>query len=448
MHNFFLSLIAATLTLPLAASQQSSSGLDVNDVAVLFPLDQGQQTFPRIELGEGQLLPQYVLDELLTAAKIRRIKSPGTTAMETAQSWHVMGFRYDPCASRTVPNVASSCLQEIRLVAQVASPEGPQDSALHLIYQLGEGPLKADDPIALDLLRTKQTAESFAALTTSGKPLSVHPVLKQAASEGNLEIAALYKDFILRTATSDKLVEVTMMGIPVLTHWVFLGGRIENGHWTQANIPNLPEGNGTFVELNKASAASTFAPMPVDSSISTALYFAKKTLKPEDLQSVSQSIERIENLDLVNRNNIDCVSCHSATSVRVTPRMNKFVELSEIGRHVPKSITAFPAPRILQNHMFHWNLRAFGYFGNMPSMNLRSVIESGRSAELVNQGLGKRNPGLDCSAKAKEVMNCLIKSSTPFSKEDAGDNCLALCSSTQAQAASHPAISLAAETNR
>lgn len=420
-------LITAVLTLSFDAFAESNPGLDVNDVAVLFPLDSSFQTFPHIELAEGQLLPQTLLDELLTAATSKRVKAPGNVSMSSHQEWHIVGFRYDPCASRSIPSIISPCLQEIRLVAQVASAEGPQDTAMHLIYQLGEGDLKADDPVALDLLQTKQKAESLSSLSTSGQFLGVHPILKQALATGNQEIANLYKDFILRHATADKLVEVTMMGIPELTHWVFLGGRIQDGHWNQAAIPNLPEGNSTFVELNKASAAATFSPMPVDSSISTALYFAKKALQPEDLENVSHALDKIENLDIVNRNNVDCVSCHSATTVRVTPRMSKFAQLADLSQNLPQNISAFPAPRILQNHMFHWNLRAFGYFGNLPSMNMRVVLESGRSADLANLGLGKKNPGLACADKKKELMSCLIKSSTPFSKENAGDECRALC---------------------
>ncbi len=435
------------LTLALAAALTSPAfgaglGVDVNDVAVLFPLDAKNTPSPYIALegltADAPLLGSNHLQEILAGAALHGIGVPsGTTSFATTGDWNVVAFRYDPCAAPVHGPEVKECVQELRLVAQPHDSFGPADTSLHLIYQLGEGEPAPGDAVLADLLALKKKAEALTGLTTDGKVLGVHPLLTAGVKSQNAEVAKAYEDFVRKYAKPEALKKLTMMGLAngSQTHWIFFGGDIINGTWTPTPIPNLSDDPNAAVELD-LNSDKTFTPQPLDIQVATFGFFHRELLEPGDIQNIRTQIHRIENPAWGNRNTIDCLSCHSATSLHVNP--NSFVQLYVPGltAEVPKGITAYPDIAMLNRHRLHWNMHSLGYFGTLPTLSMRTVFESGVSADQVNQILKLQNPGPDCSAVQQQVMTCFVNtssnvSSTPPTPETCMASCAAAPTATQ-----------------
>ncbi|RYZ91282.1 MAG: hypothetical protein EOP04_01070, partial [Proteobacteria bacterium] len=351
-------------------ASESKAGVDVNDVAVLFPLDSNQRLFPDVTLAGGAeftaLLSATQLSELLVSADRLGVKSPaGTSTFNQLKDWSVVAFRYDPCApaDHSLPET-QDCLQELRLVAQPYSSVGLSDSAMHLIYQMAAGKPSIDDPVMADLVDLKLKAEEITAMTSSGKALGVHPLLSAALAQDRPEVGKLFAAFLSKYAKPERLTKLTMMGLKEgsQTHWIFFGGDIIDGHWKSSDIPNLSNNPEQFVELN-LNGTEIFHPVPDTIPSSTFGFFHRELLAPGEFQIIKNVVHDLENPAIFNRNNSDCLSCHSATSLRVNPNTRSPLYIEGKTATAPKGITAYPMPGILQRHHLHWNMRALGYFG-------------------------------------------------------------------------------------
>jgi hypothetical protein len=416
-----------------ALAAEATSGLDINDVSVLFPLDSSKKAFPNMTL-EGKtpaenLVVTEQFNQALAAAEGLGIKAPnGTESISKLSDWIILGFRYDPCAPKdhAGPDI-SDCMPELRLIAQPSDKFGPSDSAIHLIYSLGESaPLPGDKALA-EIFSAKAKAEALTKLTTSGLPLGVHPLLLNAVTTGNTEVGEIYANVIRHLAKPENLKKITMMGLAAgsQTHWIFFGGNIEKGVWVQENIPNLQDDPKKSVELN-LNSDKIFFPAPLDILTSTYGFFHREFLVADQYDILKVELHRLADPSVTNRNNSDCLSCHSATSLQVNVRPAQYLE--GVTALAPKGITAYPAPTLLQKHRLNWNLRAFGYFGILPTLSLHTVNESGRSAAKVNEILGRVNPGRDCSAVQKEVISCFINTSAnPSANGPDTEACLKTC---------------------
>lgn len=383
----------------------------MNDVAVLFPLDAQKQLFPKIPLDSKEpLLKKENFDDILAAVTALGAKAPaGTASISQLSDFLVTGFRYDPCApeDHMLP-ATTACLPEIRLIAQPMDNVGPSDTALHLIYSLGDVEPKPGDEAIADLFRVKAKAEELTKLSSSGLPLNVHPLLAAAAKANQREVADLYEGIIRKYAKPEKLKKLTMMGLGGQMHWIFLGGNIIDGKWTPETIPNLSSNDKLSVELN-LNTSDVFIPAPQDVQASTFGFFRRETLFDGQVDTLRNEIHNLENPSVINRNNTDCLSCHSATSIHTNGVTMVPVFVEGMTATAPKGITAYPAQGLLQRHRLHWNLRAFGYFSNLPTLSMHTVNEAGLSAAKVNAILSRVNPGRDCSAVQPEVVSCFFK---------------------------------------
>ncbi|MBC7661535.1 MAG: hypothetical protein H7249_17700 [Chitinophagaceae bacterium] len=416
-----------------AHAQSQTKGLDVNDVAVLFPLDSNNRPVPFIRLdkagSQGNLLSKGILADLTTQATEQWISAPMNTGIFARENWAVVGFRYDPCAPSD--DIASTtCIQELRLVAQPQSQNGPADSAIHLVYKLGEGLPSPSDPVLADLLNLKRQAESLTNLSTSGQPLGVHPVLLAAVNQNRPDISVLFQTFILTHATNQKLHKLTMMGLRdgSPNDWIFLGGDVQHGRWKQTDIPNLGSGTKSGVELNLQGNPEVFSPLTANSSLSTEDFFNSNPAGVQNnFDKINRAVHSLENPALSNRNTVDCLSCHTATSVRLDNNFHFANQIAGLTPSIPQRITAFPAPGILGAHPRHWNLRAFGYFANQATVSMRTVNEAGEAAATLNTMLKLTAPGKDCSAVSPSVMSCFVNTSKLFGKGATADTCLKTC---------------------
>lgn len=405
-------------------SASRARGFDVNDVTVLLPLDEKDQPFPSIEL-DSALVSDGVFSSLMIEATEQWISAPAGSSILKREGWRLVGFRYDPCAP-TDTQGEDICVQELRLVAQSMGSFGPSDSSLHLIYRIDLGLPHAEDALLAELFALKDRGSEF----TAGEPLSVHPLLQKAMTEGDDATASAFASFVRRHAKASRLQKLTMMGLrdgsPI--DWIFLGGKIEGGRWTPMTVPNLGNGGRTFVELNLGGGAEVFSPRSTDLSLSMENFFNHNVEGVNaNLEGLDRGSHTIENPGLSNRLTVDCVSCHSATSVRLTGQFSFSPFIKDLTASVPLRITGFPGPQMLTSHPAHWNLRALGYFGLQASITMRTVHESARVAEQLNEIMGLTPPGRDCSQVEREVMACFVNSSRLFGTVLPKESCLKSC---------------------
>lgn len=414
----------------LHASEKVRTGFDINDVAVLFPLDLLAKALPHIALLESssiQLISTAVYNQLMAAARSTGIAAPFPASINSPSDWSVVAYRIDPCAPVNHEAPGGACTAELRLVAQPTTPaNGPADSALHLIYDIDA--VRAE--VYQDALVLKSRAEALTLMTTAGKPLGVHPLLYLASIGGAKEIPQLFKEFIVKHAQPGRMKKATIMGLrdSLAIDWVFLGGDIANGNWYQGKIPNLPNGQDRVVEFDLRNSVNSFATEPVDKTLSTFDFFSVDIVPTSEIsKALGETAHKLENPDLTNRNTVDCLSCHSATSMRIHPVADMPFHIAGLSPQVPQGITAFPEPMSLQNHEIHWNLRALGYFNQKATVSMRTVAEAGRSADAINKFLNLENPGPDCRAFKVEVANCFAKSSSQSGPHKSTEECLSLC---------------------
>lgn len=430
-RNFFLCLILLGSALTDASAQQKR-GLDINDVAVLFPLDSNGQALPKILLSEPKLdlIPKTIYTDVWKASKASGIAAPFLSSLETAEGWAVVGYRIDPCAPRANNGPGGLCTAEIRLIAQPVTPEnGPSDTALHLIYDIED----SSQLFYQEILNLKTKAEALTIYSTDGKPLGVHPLLALAAMGSTKEVPALHKNFIMNFVDPTRLKKVTIMGLrdSFALDWIFLGGDVVNGKWTQGKIPNLASGHDSLVEFDLRIDPNPFTSQPLDARLSTYDFFATGIdTSVETRKTLGEAAHRLENPELSNRNTADCLSCHSATTMRIHAIAQMPFVIQGITAKNPKGITAFPEPLSLQNHNLNWNLRAFGYFDQRATLSMRTVNEAARSADAINKALNLANPGPDCTAVEAEVQTCFVKTSTEAGPQKSTEECLSLCNAT------------------
>lgn len=435
-------LLALTIALAPSAKAETS-GLDINDVAVLFPISAEKQLFPKITLDNKEpLVSKEVFDEALEAAKKLGIVTPtGTPSITQLNDYVITGFRYDPCAPKDHmgPEV-SDCVPEIRLIAQPMDSFGPADTALHLVYGLTDSEPKPGDETIADLFKAKAKAQELLGMSSSGLPLNVHPLLAAAAKSGNQEVAAIYEAIVRKYAKPEKLKKLTMMGLGSQTHWIFFGGSIVAGKWVQDTIPGLSDNGRLAVELN-LNSTDLFIPAPLDINTSTYGFFRRELLLDGQIDTIRNEVLKMENPSFTNRNNSDCLSCHSASSLHTNSAARVPVFVEGASATAPKGITAYPAQGLLQRHRLHWNLRSFGYFGVLPTLSMHTVNEAGRSAAKVNEILSRINPGRDCSAVQQEVVSCYFKAIQSIGRDGPIDNSAKCMDSCQAAEPALPLLS-------
>jgi len=439
-----VSLITLTVLSGELSAADGPIGLDINDASILFPIDGSKKPVPFLGLDDPSLLSNDIFRAVLARATELGIKAPQTSSILNPADWNIVGFRYDPCApedhgispsngrtdARKPRAAAAGCLTELRLIAQPRARFSPADSSLHLIYKLKAGQPLASDPILLDLVQLKRDTEALAGLSTAGSPLGVHPALALAVKDKRSDIPALYSAFLKKHATVDRLSKVTMMGLAqgVPTDWIFFGGDVDAGRWHNTAIPNLVESSNTAMELIIQGPSKNFKAQPTKSELSLASFFNSSDVEVHSqLTSLDHTIHTLENPRLSNRNTVDCISCHTSTTVRLSGDFPFASLVQGLTAPIPTGITAFPAPASLPSHPLHWNLRAFGYFGLVPTVSMRTVHEAASAVETINTLLNLPAPGPDCSAEIEAVMSCFVGSSGVFATTASSEDCLSTC---------------------
>ncbi len=437
----------------VANAQTLDRGLDVNDVTVLFPLGPGYSPTPEISFeGSSPIIsPELFQSVLNTASTQFKIGAPqGVRNFSAPATWRVVGFRYDPCAPDDGHGSTGTdrCMQELRLIAQPMKLfQGPGDTAMHLLYTLGSGKPSARDPAVTELLSIKNKMSEVlrGEVSTAGQALSINPFLAAGVSINASEpmnqkarlAIELYRNYVRKFANPARLTQVTMMGVRAGndTDWIFFGGLVINGKFTPTQIPNLAAGEKS-IHFDRSffrtkNTETKIEPIPLKSELSSTALFqipsSEINTQASVNQTISQTLHRIENPNLTNRTNVDCLSCHLATGGRFSGVFEIAPYLKGFTAPLPPRVTAVAPDWILQSNPIQWNLRNMGYFNAQPSLSNRTVQESAVAAAELNQILGLQGPGRDCSRVEEAVIRCMTPSFSSTDPLQDVEKCLALC---------------------
>lgn len=350
----------------------AAAGLDVNDVSVLFPLPARAEEDSLLRLSDtgprGVLLPVRHYEGLPPLL----VDIPALTLYSQLR---VVALRFDPC----FPGDGGVCRAQLRLVAQPVSFSRAEDAAVHLFYELGGIEARA---VAERLLALKALSK----VTTTGRPLGVHPGLLAEGAGGPL-LAALRR-LVLDHAGEQNLSRVAVMGLRGFgSAWSFSAFDVQGDRLVPVQVAHVA---GSSVDFSEATSdptrerRGTITPSPsggddavaaVDSRVLTALPRAQA-------EATIAELLRIENPERNTPATVDCVSCHVATRARLFGERVLGLDTSRHpDRYVQPAGTTPGFAGLLSDDPFV--LRAFGYLSAVPAVSQRTLNESAHVVTLT-----------------------------------------------------------------
>jgi hypothetical protein len=361
---------------------------------------------------------------------------------KTIDNGHIAAVRFDAGA----PGLSDAIIKQygqspqIRLILQpvIKNADGTvtaQDVTAHLIFNFTSGVQPPAQPGCFprptpDLVAFKQIVAEIAELrsklrdgklgadkvTTTGKPLGVHPGLADATTAEN--VRAEMKAILERHLSSDRLVAMAIMGLPdgAPEPWMFLSMQFLPGDLLAKVVPanvaaQLP--NGGFVPvhgptldgkqftqmLNPVGASPRVVPTPHTNNLSPISCVnaavpangppiakrhgvATADLFPDPPKSATRTTKILNVLNVIadptksHFFNTDCISCHTET--------RRAMELLS-PQNIPK-IAAAPLPN------GSWDVRNFGWSplveGDVHgSVSRRTAAETAAVVNFINDKL-------------------------------------------------------------
>lgn len=341
------------------------NGLDLNDVAWLFPLPLVANDLLALDSAgpRGALLPRALYDGLPAML-------PGGDA-GVHDDFRVISARVDPCFPTDAQN--PECRKQLRLVAQPVMYAGlptTHDATIHLFFDL------SDDDWA-DVQTTVDELHELAGGATRGKPLDVHPVMKVQGMKG--AYATKLKALITRLCGAQTLTRVAFMRlVQEDVAWSFGAFEVESGALVDDTIPRLNTlkeqgvqefGNETFRNGDLQPAA------PGDQLITLLSESELRLTDTRTLQKAITSALRIENPHLESPKTIDCGSCHVASRALSNAKAQRQVDTSGYAEQFSTELR-FNLARVDAVGNDPKVLRAFGYFGAQSALSQRTINEA------------------------------------------------------------------------
>lgn len=388
-------IFAATVFALIYSSIAFSKSWDLNDVSILMDLPRSGEgdhflLKPRSSGMKGELLPDEH-SETLRFIVVDVYDNPE----HDYEALRVVGMRIDPCFIFSDEKV-EKCSPVLRLIWQPLNFEKntTYDAAVHTFYGLTKDEFKI---LASKLKALKMRNESFGIYTDS-KPLFTHPALKQSDRRAsfNNEI----KKIILNFAGNTNLNRITIMKMMTRDLWWQFSGLDKNpdGKWSNMAIPRLNVGsfiqdffNDDFFE--KIGMKGTILPFTKfnDDDLSRIVRGPDiSEYDREDLKKAMVTINRIENPRIHSPSTLDCVHCHITESTRIwankvaSPMVKEYATAENL--YVKGIISKkHNLTNITRSKVQNKSIRAFGYFGNLPSINQRTINESSQVAEDMNK---------------------------------------------------------------
>jgi hypothetical protein len=388
-------IFAATVFALIYSSIAFSKSWDLNDVSILMDLPrsgEGDQFLlkPRSSGMKGELLPDEH-SETLRFIVVDVYDNPE----HDYEALRVVGMRIDPCFIFTDEKV-EKCDPVLRLIWQPLNFKKvtTYDAAVHTFYSLTKDEFKI---LATKLKALKMRNESLGIYTDS-KPLFIHPALKQSGRR--LSFNNEIKKIILNFAGNTNLNRITIMKMMTKDLWWQFSGLDKNpdGKWANMAIPRLNVGsfiqdffNDDFFE--KIGMKGTILPFTKfnDDDLSRIVRGPDiSEYDREDLKKAMVTINRIENPRIHSPSTLDCVHCHITEATRIwadkvaSPMVKEYATAENL--YVKGIISKkHNLTNITRSRVQNKSIRAFGYFGNLPSINQRTINESSQVAEDMNK---------------------------------------------------------------
>lgn len=288
------------------ASTSTHTGLNLNDVSVLWPLPQAgdlRSDFLWVTPGTGESGPYFPVhrrDELPVPIADFPIQ-PGATEM-------VVALRFDPCARA---DEMSPCEAQLRLVAQPVIFTGPDDaqmlddSAMHLFYTLNQ---QDAANVEAELRRLSDSST----ISTAG-PLGVHPVLQAQGAGGGFGSAL--RGLVVTNCRADNLKQITTNTF-AFDNWAFSRHDWANDHFTRRPLVGMTTQSETQAWLRQASRDDLNDPAGLidPPSVNSFAYLLSRDVytNPDPVQrDVALAIMAfLQNPQRTIVDTSDCVSCH------------------------------------------------------------------------------------------------------------------------------------------
>jgi hypothetical protein len=340
----------------------------------------------------------------------------------------IVSLRYDPCSpgAHAAANIAEQvgapdsdtvCQGQTRLVAQPLVNGVIADVAFHLIYGLPK--TENARRSQLNALAKIKKASAMANAPTDGVSLGVHPGL----ATGRAEVSQALQEFINLTVVPANIVSVavTALANDGPEPWVFYAARNVNGKMTATGVPTV-EGNGLFQALSFRGKTHVFG-KPSNSTVfdfpslpnlkrqpilarSTDSVFSDPSFDSVNIvplnQDIVSRIHAIENPRINHFFTMDCVSCHTASTLLMRRHMATLTSKTEgeliKGANnnrcfVPKGTTGYVRSGSLpvrSSFGSPWNTRSFGMFDGHAVVAFRTACEAAEVVQDINERMLSR----------------------------------------------------------
>ena len=414
-HKFFISTITSALS--LLSLSASAGSWELNDVTYLLPLPtqilQSASINAQEVAGGNALIPRDFFAKAGGTDFTTGDIIPRTSGFDSYENLFVVGVRIDPCFR---DHFADACRHQIRMVWQPVDHWADNqpitvDATVHTFYDLSENEFNA-------LLGQLQLIKGEYRVNTGHLPLSLHPGFSKT---GATEFQKAFKQTLLGYVDLKHLSRIAIATIGAFElGWTMFSNNFDGKTFTPVQIFNNQTGQqriknpgglnldlatGTTADITAralqyfsttdihssehascAYVSSTGALDPVEQGdqLFAVLKNSNRVTDPKSGNQIAQTYlsraVRIENPAMNLPGTIDCLSCHSATMVKV----------------ITSRALGLPLPRVIattanvQNTSKYYgdthNLRMLGYVDSDIQLGDRVIHESAAVADRLNSG--------------------------------------------------------------
>jgi hypothetical protein len=371
----------------LSALGADENKLDLNAVSILFPAPTRETLTVYPSAKDQTLLPEKIFEQ----AKLSAVSEAESDAEVSRLT--LIGLRIDPCFRETF---VQSCMHQIRAVWQVPYFEGSKtnfkDGALHTFYKLNDAEWDSF------LSKWKNLWKPYEK-DLRKKALQVNPILSRNGL--NQPFFAQMKTTVLPYIRADNLMRMAVSLVyfkpldQIERGWKFSIFDVIDGNVEVKSIPTMSVGlrhlafdnYGNDREFDAKGTINRLGDTPATDRIHRYVFDSQEPRHFSRDESVAlfRSMTRLQNPSFHAPGTTDCISCHVAASARsilagqLTPETKRAGQSGNIyqnPRYNLKSVT----PIVNASK----DVRMFGYFRGVPSINPRVIFESAEVADALN----------------------------------------------------------------
>lgn len=365
---------------PVVPEDTETTLVVARDLSVLLPLPETAEQGSLLLRGttaaaHGELVPPVAFRAI---GKPLDARSALASELDARGALRLVAARLDPCFRSALTD---ACQTQLRGVFQVVEADGSAaDGAVHVFYDL-----PADE--YLRTVRQMLTLRK-ASGAPSDEPLGVHSAAAREGLDGDF-VRGLHS-VVLEHAGADRVRRVTFF-VRTLTRrstWIFGILEARGDGFVEAPIGTLAS---TKQQLSAAFSQETgllgslVQPQTTAADDLSLLFDTEIATgaEPAAREAAFDAALRIENPLRHTADSIDCVSCHSAASLRRSGEERfGLTDLRAVG---------YPGPAPLENpvHASIENIHAFGWLGREAGVNQRVANETHEAVVTTNALLAR-----------------------------------------------------------